>query len=712
MKQPREIHLASETSSSRTLGVFTRRLRKNNTVKQFFNSHEAILKPGAKHAEAIDLVIGWGKKPQALKAASYAKKFALPYVTLEDGFIHSMSQGRLGANSWSLVTDELGIFYDATTASSLEQYINSDRLSSEQHARASSAIETIVQNGITKYNNAKLVIPQRIKDLRDTVLVIDQVSGDLSIPYSLATNKSFDMMLEAALAENPNSDILIKIHPDVINGKRKGCISLPRSLPPKIHLISDNLNPIRLLKHIKKVYVVSSQMGFEAMLMRRPVVCFGAPFYAGWGLTDDRLDPSLEVFKRRQHRPDLNSIFYAAYIEYSHYYHPDTDKSCELEEILNFVKLQCTAWKAHSGKIFCLGFSPWKKRFIKPYLKTPDNEIVFAISATEAMKKGFDHTSKACLWSNRHEDEAEKLRTHFQTPIWRVEDGFIRSVSLGSNYAPPASLVVDKQGLYFNPQQPSDLETILLETDFTDAQLNEARQLKKQLIEQAISKYNVGSRGIENLFINSATKRKILIPGQVADDASILKGCQDINSNLKLLKIVRKNHPDAYLIYKPHPDVLSGNRKGNISKEDLAVYCDQVVIDVSITDCLQQVDEVHTMTSLVGFEALMRGLDVYCYGIPFYSGWGLTNDRHNCSRRTRQLATDQLIAGTLILYPLYMDWFTRNFTTPRHVANTIYEHLYQLEDSGKTGYTLHLKFWQKPRKIFNLLTAMLKPTLK
>ena len=710
MTQERKTLSSSPTSDLR-LGVFTRRLQENIFVSAHFNSQHVRLKPSAKHADEIDLVIGWGRKSQALKAFHYAEKHSLPFATLEDGFIHSMSQGRLGASSWSLVVDKLGIFYDASTSSSLEKSISNNKLSPEQRSRASLAINTITQHGITKYNNAKLVIPADVQKLRNTVLVVDQVWGDMSIPYSLANKQSFDLMLEAALTENPDSDILVKTHPDVTNGRRRGCISLPKELPQRVHITSENLNPIFLLKHIKKVYVVSSQLGFEALLMDKPVVCFGVPFYAAWGLTDDRLiSTSAEVFKRRKKKVDLQTIFYATYIEYSNYFHPDTQRPCELEDILNYTKLQYKVWKEHAGKIFCIGFSPWKKRFITSYLKTPDNDVFFAASHEEAKAQGFDRYSKACLWSSRYESEAERLHADFQTPIWRVEDGFIRSISLGSNYSPPASLVIDKQGLYFNPEYPSDLEEILQTADFTSEQLNQAQALKRQLIKQAISKYNVGSRGLENLFQKSGEKRKLLIPGQVSDDASILKGCQDINSNAELIKTVRENHPDAFLIYKPHPDVLSGNRKGQVDESILATYCDQVVIDVSITDCLEQVDEIHTMTSLVGFEGLMRGLKVYCYGIPFYSNWGLTTDRHRCDRRTRQLTINQLIAGTLLEYPLYMNWDSNSFTTAPHVANTIHDHL--LQSSDKTYSCLPPPYLKKLRRKLNLLATMLRPTLK
>ena len=60
------------------------------------------------------------------------------------------------------------------------------------------------------------------------------------------------------------------------------------------------------------------------------------------------------------------------------------------------------------------------------------------------------------------------------------------------------------------------------------------------------------------------------------------------------------------------------------------------------------------MTSLSGFEALMHGKNVFCYGMPFYAGWGLTQDEHTLSRRHRQLSLDDLVLQTLIAYPTYI----------------------------------------------------------
>jgi capsular polysaccharide export protein len=236
-----------------------------------------------------------------------------------------------------------------------------------------------------------------------------------------------------------------------------------------------------------------------------------------------------------------------------------------------------------------------------------------------------------------------------------MEDGFLRSVGLGSDLVRPLSLVVDKQGIYFDPTRPSDLETLLRETEFTDDLRRRGRELCRLIVQNRLSKYNVGKD--EPLRLTTQPGQKtILVPGQVEDDASVCLGCVDIRTNLGLLAEVRRQNPDAFIIYKPHPDVLAGNRKGAVPPEEADRYGNLVATDRSMPTCLAAVAEVHTLTSLTGFEALMRKKKVTTYGLPFYAGWGLTQDRHVIHRRGRKLAIDELVAATLILYPRYIDW--------------------------------------------------------
>lgn len=235
--------------------------------------------------------------------------------------------------------------------------------------------------------------------------------------------------------------------------------------------------------------------------------------------------------------------------------------------------------------------------------------------------------------------------------VVRLEDGFIRSVGLGADLVAPLSWVVDSRGIYFDSGRPSDLEVLLQTTIFNSVDLERAAQLRQQLVAYGVSKYNLSGQIWQRPLGNANV---VLVAGQVETDASIRWGAVDVCTNLALLKAVRLARPDAWVVYKPHPDVVAGLRGMGVGETYAAQWCDEVVQHASIAQMLPLVDEVHVMTSLTGFEALLRGIPVHCYGQPFYAGWGLTTDRHPVQRRTRRLTLDELVAGALLHYPLYL----------------------------------------------------------
>lgn len=317
-------------------------------------------------------------------------------------------------------------------------------------------------------------------------------------------------------------------------------------------------------------------------------------------------------------------------------------------------------------KIYLFGFSRWKHGFVKAFLKEyEDKNIIFInpIFSTHyklALKKGLDKNSLVFIWGRKEFKDIEEFAKKENITITRVEDGFIRSVGLGSDLTRPYSLVLDDEGIYFDPTTSSRLETILNTYDFDEKILQKARSLKQKILDTKISKYNTSSHVQLNL---PKDKTKILVSGQVEDDASIRFGARGM-TNLELLKQVKKENPNAYIVFKPHPDVLSGNRVGNISQDEALKYCDQVIIEVSMSSVLSAVDEVHTMTSLTGFEGLLYEKKVVTYGMPFYAAWGLTQDKKKCDRRKRVLTLDKLIAGVYIIYPRYIHPKTLQYCHP------------------------------------------------
>ncbi|MCW9698306.1 MULTISPECIES: capsular polysaccharide biosynthesis protein [unclassified Avibacterium] len=623
-------------------------------------------------------VIGWGLRPSTIKARAYADKKGVDYIALEDGFLRSLGLGVNGYPPYSIVFDDLGIYYDTTKVSRLEKLILNNQINVDTLQQAERALMLIKEHQLSKYNHS-LDFAQEYDKARPIVLVIDQTYGDMAVKYGQAKHIDFQRMLDCAINENPHSQIWVKVHPDVISGKKKGYLTSLDKYDARIRLFSDDVNPISLLKIADKVYCVTSQMGFEALLLGKTVVTFGLPWYAGWGLTDDRHNqiPVLKKDKRRIDRT-LLQVFAAAYLQYSRYINPYTGESGTIFDVINYLVLEKEKNKMLSGHLYCVGMSLWKRNVIKPFFDYPQCHLHFIPSIDKLKKQSLNKNTKLLVWGNGKQAVLEYANQK-GLPVLRMEDGFIRSVGLGSNLVSPLSLVIDDIGIYFNAEMPSRLENILQNKNFTEEDLILAKSLQSKLINQNIGKYNVGNSEISLL---QTSKRTILVPGQVEDDASIRYGSPVLKKNLDLLKQVRELNPDAYIFYKPHPDVESGNRQGKILKKDALKYADEIIEKANILNCINQVDEIHTMTSLAGFEALLRGKKVYCYGLPFYSNWGLTKDFVNLERRKRKLTLLELIAGVLIYYPQYRDQESQRIINVEQAINILQYQRKCLDNDG------------------------------
>ena len=604
-----------------------------------------------------DLFFGWGRKKSGLKAMNLAKKYKAKFILLEDGFIRSLNLGVENSPSFSMVKDDIGIYYDATAPSKLENLLNTYEFKDEEIKQAKKAIELIKKYKISKYNNNLDIPDDYFQKDEKRVLIITQTANDASLEFGLAKGFKTVDMIKDAIKENPKSKIYIKIHPDVLSGKKQSDLDI-NSLPKECILITENFNPIALLEFFDKVYTKTSGMGFEALMQGCECVCYGMPFYAGWGLTKDKLE-----CKRRMQKRSLEEVFYAAYILYSEYFNPYLNQESNIFDTIQTLAKYKDIEKVNSNRLFMLGFTLWKRHFIKPFFNAKDNEIIFLNSFKSLAGYKLKENDKFFIWGKRIDYNTLKSTlvkkaqdedlSNFTPKISLTEDGFIRSISLGSDLTRPFSLIIDDKGLYIDPNKASKLEEHLQNEIFDENMLNRAKNIIKILLENRFSKYN-GLKH-ENLKINAKIGQKIiLIPAQVEDDASMILGGFGL-STLDLLKEVRSKNQDAYIIFKPHPDVLSGNRVGLKDETLILEFCDEIVKDCSIDSAIKIADEIHTITSTSGFDALLRAKKVFTYGMPFYAGWGLTKDKHKCKRRTRKLSLEELVAGALIIYPRYIN---------------------------------------------------------
>ncbi len=626
----------------------------------------------ARHARAAreaDVVVAWGRRPTAWAAEAYARARALPLVRLEDGFLRSVGLGVDGAAPLSLVADDVGIFYDATRPSRLERMLEGASAEGDDLAalapRARACIARIVEARLSKYNHAPDVgLPALPAPRRGRVLVVDQTRGDVSIRLGLAAGGGFRGMLEAALAENPDAEIVVKTHPDVVRGRKKGALGAALS-HPRVRVVASPASPQSLLAQVDRTYVMTSLLGFESLLAGRPVTCFGLPFYAGWGLTDDRVRTA-----RRTRRRSVEEVFAAAYLRYTRYVDPETGEPCEAERVIEHLALQRRCAGGGRGALVCVGLSPWKRGFVPRFLGAPARRVVHVRSARAAAAK-LGHDDALVAWGAEPPAPVRALARRRGVPLARLEDGFVRSIGLGRALVEPLSLVVDERGMYFDPSAPSDLEVLLETADFAADELARAAALRARLVGLGLGKYNVGSAPAADLRAAAAGRSVVLVVGQVETDASIRLGAGSTRTNLALLEAARAMRPDAYLVYKPHPDVTAGYRRGEVAARAAARLADRLVDGASMHDCLAHTDELHTLTSLAGFEALLRGVRVVAHGTPFYAGWGLTEDLVPHPRRTRRRTLDELVAAALVRYPRYVHPRSRAFTTPEAIV----EHL-------------------------------------
>lgn len=649
---------------------------------------DSVVSPAVADARNLDvsMVVVWGRKESAEPALALASERDLPVVYIEDGWVRTSSADAHSRRVYSLLVDHEGVYYDSTTPSELENLLNLPDAQFSVHCGAAERKEAqdcralLIDNSITKYNFCQRADASDVKqDERDLVLVIDQTLDDASLAYGDMSARQFEEMLDAAISENPHSRIVVRTHPDVVSGRRAGYLgSLAVSKGLEISAKGDN--PIDWLKHAAKVYVGTSQIGYEALLCGADVHVFGKPFYAGWGLTNDR-----QPIPRRVQKRSVDELFFAAHIAIAHYCHPVTGDNWTLRECLAHVCLQQHEFARNARAFVGYGITLWKRRYLRQYLRSPAGSLRFASACSRSPEE------TALTWSFRDESEGRKP---LSGSVHRIEDGFLRSRGLGSDFVAPASIVVDGSGLYFDPSSASDLENLLQRHDCTPAEVSRAARLRRQILAAGVSKYNVGrdTRKLEA----PADKPLLLVVGQVADDESIRRGSQDIGGNLALCEAARKDNPQAHIVFKPHPDVVSGNRIGEIPEDVLLSIVDDIVVDINIIDCIEQCDELHTITSLSGFEALLRNKTVVTYGLPFYAGWGLTRDRHDLVRRTRARTLDELVYLSLIAYPKYLDIESGEFVRPEDLVSMMAR---ETRVSTSAAGSRAPRLWRKARNI-------------
>lgn len=333
------------------------------------------------------------------------------------------------------------------------------------------------------------------------------------------------------------------------------------------------------------------------------------------------------------------------------------------------VELYGQQWKDDSIKVVALffGFSPWKRQVVSELFPEYKNAFVVGKASIRRVESEFistlpeQYNLKIFCWGNKYPktfpnnnyfSKSKKVKVK----VSRIEDGFLRSIGSGLLHTRPASLCVDDLGIYFDANRPSRLEEIIKDSEGLDAPelLDEAGVVMSLIRSGRLTKYYDPDPYMERLRQSPTSEKTILVIGQVEDDASLLKGKASIASNYELVKLARKENPNARVLFRPHPDYWSGIRKRIGKERGYKDLCHVVPTSVGLYELFSISDHVYTITSLSGFEALIYGLKVTTLGAPFYSNWGLTDDRVRVRRRNKARSIEQLVAAAYLKYPVYI----------------------------------------------------------
>ena len=583
-----------------------------------------------------DLVGVWGQSPTARRGEAVARRRGAGLLRIEDAFLRSLHPGRAGGEvPLGLLLDRSGVHFDPSVPSDLETLLATHPLDDAALlSRARDAVARIRAAHLTKY---AAVDPGIEPPAPGYVLVVDQTSGDASVRASGADRARFLEMLAHAQEEHPGARVIVKTHPETAAGQRRGHF-FSEDARGRVSLHAEPISPWVLLEGAVGVYTVSSQLGFEAILAGHRPRVFGQPFYAGWGLTeDDRPVP------RRARRLTRAQLAAAALILYPVWHDPCRGRRATLEEALDAFEAAARAWREDRQGWVAAGIRLWKRPAVEGFFGDPRG-VAFEDDPGRAAPRARREGRRLMVWASR----ADML----PDGAVRVEDGFLRSRGLGAELVPPLSLVLDDLGIYYDPARESRLERLIAASgDLRPDELARAERLRRALVARGVTKYNPGGAHPE-----LPAGHRVLVAGQVEDDASIRFGAGEVSTNLGLLRAARDANPGAVILYKPHPDVEAGLRPGRIAPEEAAALADAVLDRADPGPLLAEVDEVWTLTSGLGFEALLRGVAVVTLGAPFYAGWGLTRDLGPVPPRRRARAPlDGLVHAALIAYPRYLD---------------------------------------------------------
>lgn len=304
------------------------------------------------------------------------------------------------------------------------------------------------------------------------------------------------------------------------------------------------------------------------------------------------------------------------------------------------------------------------------------------LSAKKLIVPKTDKLAKKCAgfvqWGILESESKIELREYaakFKKPLAFIEDGFIRSLGLGLSQEPGRSIILDDLTFYYDATKPSRLETILNSSKKIGFWKRwQARRAIDFVTKHKISKYNNAPDALPDSLSAKRHRHRILLIDQRAGDASIAGALASDENFRRMLEKAFEN-ANAEIVVKIHPDALCPGKASAISPF-LSVYEGNerlTIVSEAVNpySLFAVVDEVYVVASGMGFEALMAGKPVTCFGVPYYAGWGVTSDAVVVPRRTQRRTLEEIFFVAWIHLSRYVDPRSRRLVSVMKAAKVM-----------------------------------------
>lgn len=605
----------------------------------------------------------------------FAKVHGLPCWTLHKGLYHVS-----GNRAYSFLLEKKGTYDDARKTSSWEDLLNSGAWKNESlinEAKEALAILLKHRLGGDKYSPDAMPYQLSTPSFRKRILILDEVIDREYLGKNLAKIASYEKMLDEAKKRNPGAAFFL-LEPRASLNKAKSTYLHKIAEAQGVTIIKKEVSSLSILSQADEVYTVSSTLGLDAILLDKTVHCFGAPFYAGWGLTIDHIP-----LKRRKATYTYEEFFAVFSMFYTRYRHPVSEEPCSFQEILRFMILQRPRSGERGRYLACVGFEKKEQAFISNFFS---HAHLHFMSKGKAFKEAAKHHG---MIFSRKGITTDLKKGAGITPLVSVQRGILDRLLILDT---PISISLEG-GPYPN------LDQILQKTRFSNEDIARSEVFKEYFREQSNFRphYEIPIK-IDQDGQTCSIQKTILIMGNVETPQSSF----DLSStatfdvellahDAKLIQYIRSIRPNDYIIYCPQSasqSSLSKQANQSVDSEILKLAdrvisnarpCDFVPLELSglcvgdddETQLLQvkfvQCLELHSYDSYLGLEGLCLPLKLFTYGEPFYAGWGLTQDFRTFAKRNRRLSLEELLVGALITQPLYFDEQNKIFCEPENI---------------------------------------------